>query len=211
MDAYVEVRPSSGVNVRQGRVMIGPCFVNLVQNGKFSDISGMGVTGGGWYNNIPPMWATDSEIANGGYSVLLLEGKYYANLNTLSVTEGTNFVTTKFLPLYQEIAPRPTQRTLTATWTIRSLNGFPYHMGAAFYEGKLALNNFVAVYNSPLDANTRIVSLVARNFPANTLITFAMWQSGTNAPGVSDLTIYSHCCTAPPNVVGGNGQLAREA
>lgn len=165
---------------------------NLIQNGDFSNVSGMGVTGGGWYNGVPPMWSTESNIANAGYSVLLLEGKYYANLNTLSVTEGTVDVTTKFQPLYQEMSALPIQRTLTATWTIRSLNGYSYTMGAAFYEGSYnPLNNFVAVYTSPFDANTRTVTLVASNFPANTLITFAMWQVGNTAPGVTDLTIYA--------------------
>lgn len=165
---------------------------NLIQNGDFSNVSGMGVTGGGWYNGVPPMWSTESNIANAGYSVLLLEGKYYANLNTLSVTEGTSTTTTKFQPLYQEIAALPIQTTLTATWTIRSLNGYSYTMGAAFYVGAWnSNNNFVAAYTSPFDANTRTVSLVTSNFPANTLITFAMWQASNTAPGVTDLTIYA--------------------
>jgi hypothetical protein len=164
---------------------------NLIQNGDFSNVSGMGVTGGGWYNGVPPMWSTQSNVANAGYSVLLLEGKYYANLNTLSVTEGIT-TTTKFQPLYQESAALPIQTTLTATWTIRSLNGYSYTMGAAFYVGAWnPNNNFVAVYTSPFDANTRTVSLVTSNFPANTLITFAMWQAGNTAPGVTDLTIYA--------------------
>jgi hypothetical protein len=115
--------------------------------------------------------------------VLLLEGKYYANLNALSSTSSA------FQPLWQNIFFSSSESNFTASWTIRSLNGFPYTMGAAFYEEESFGAPF-AVYTSPWDANTRTVSLVSGALPSYTAISFAMWQSGNTAPGVTDLTIY---------------------
>jgi hypothetical protein len=166
--------------------VINPYFfqnVNVVKNGDFSNVSGMGVTGGGWYNNTPPSWVTESPNRNAGYSVLQLEGKYYANLNALSSSSV-------FQPLWQNTVYSTSGSIFTATWTIRSLNGYPYTMGAAFYEED-AFDFPIATYTSPFDANTRTVSLATPALGPFALISFAMWQSGNTAPGVTDLTIYA--------------------
>lgn len=162
--------------------------VNLVQNGDFSNISGMGVTGGGWYNNTPPSWLTQSTARDSGFSVLLSGGQYRANLNTLSQTVSPTLP--NFYPLYQEIASLPFERTYTAAWTISSLNNNSYFLGAALFASSLGTAPLV-IYSSPFDNATRTVSMTTNPVPANTVIIIAFWQASYTAPGITNVQLYA--------------------
>lgn len=163
---------------------------NLVSNGDFSNLTGLTIHSGEWYGGVPASWQSESS-ASSAYSVKLSGGKYYANLNQLSQTEVVGNTATVFKPLYQAIAALPIQRTLTATLTVISLTGAPYSMGVALYVGPYTANNILALYNSPFDAVTRTITLVANNAPANAAFTLAVWQAGNTAPGVTDVTLYA--------------------
>jgi hypothetical protein len=171
-----------GLSLPQTRKVSG---VNVaITNRNFSNLTGLTNLGGGWYGGVPFGWNSEKTDDN-TYSVLSIDGVFYANLSQLSDSSP-------FQRFYQDLVvtlPAPATATLTlkACMLATGNNGL---LGFAFYNstnGDLIANgNETILSGTDSPSSPRTVSFTT-TAPAGISIRLAFWSA--QPIGIRDISI----------------------
>jgi autotransporter-associated beta strand protein len=165
-----------------------------VTNGSFTNLTGLSVTGGGWYGGVPAGWtSTASTAATNPYTVLNSGGTNYANLGTLAPTNtpATNV-------LRQNVGTVDITSDIRLTFTTKSLSaGQLASMTSGIYDSALAFNTSPLATNASglISTNPSSITYTARGVGPGTSLYIAFWNLNQYAAGITGLSIAGSATT----------------
>jgi hypothetical protein len=180
---YVEFSGSASVWVDNVSVSSVPSEIPplALTNGNFADVSSNTVTGNGWYGGVPAGWTSAAPASD--YTVIESGGIYYANLNTLSQTNGATFT-----PLRQSLGTVGTISDVTISFKAASLTpNAAFRVASGIYS---ADDTELARLVTPASINgSATLTYSAQGVPAGTQLYVGFLALGGTSPGITDVTV----------------------
>jgi len=180
---YVEFSGSASVWVDNVSVSSVPSEIPplALTNGNFSDVSSNTVTGNGWYGGVPAGWTSAAPASD--YTVIESGGIYYANLNTLSQTNGATFT-----PLRQSLGTVGTISDVTISFKAASLTpNAAFRVASGIFS---ADDTELARLVTPASINgSATLTYSAQGVPAGTQLYVGFLALGGTSPGITDVTV----------------------
>lgn len=134
----------------------------LVNNGNFSDLTGLTPIGGGWYDGVPSGWTGSP----GNYSVLVTGSGVWANVGSLVTVTPWN-------PLHQDVGTVDSTGPVTLTFNMPSL-AFSSPLTAVIYDtSDSALSAVTSITTTGVHQIT-----TTSDVSAGTAIRISFWGSG---------------------------------
>jgi len=160
----------------------------LVNNGDFTDLTGMGAQGGGWYWGLPTGWNGVSNF----YAVYDNGGNFIANLSQVSSTNPWS-------PLSQNIGLLDVDSDVTLYFDISGpFNPNPSTVGIAVY-GVGSSGNQGILYNNTFGDGLN-QSLLVENVAAGTELEIAFWTTG-GVPALDNVYVVSAAVIPEPTAL----------